>query len=137
MLDLGKWALGQIFPIDSVMTALELAGKLVESFKSRKQNEAEQNELSKRQVPDFETRRQMDIQERTLLDLGLMLGQSDQTSKAASDAPAAPRIPCIVFCDDAQFARQGGDVGMQAFIKTLFERAQMAGWPLLLVLTHS
>ncbi|MGP1517940.1 MAG: ATP-binding protein [Ottowia sp.] len=123
LLDLGKWALGQITQTDNLMTALDFANRLIDSFKSRQQNEAEQSELKNRQVLDFEARRQMDIQERTLLDLGLMLGESVppaaekaglmqsliKKTRSSAPAPAALRIPCIVFCDDAQFARQGGD----------------------------
>lgn len=67
-----------------------------------------------------------DIHERTVEDLASVL---------ASGRSGRP-LPVVVFCDDAQFAREGGDTGAQRFLTTLWERAHLSDWPLLLVLTH-
>lgn len=108
--------------------------------------------------------RDMDLQKRTLQDLGLVLGQTQMPVPESLpgkiqqgikntlgrakhiinnlDSPPpiiddlGPPLPCIVFCDDAQFARQDGDLSAHAFLKELYERAHHARWPLLLVLTH-
>lgn len=75
---------------------------------------------------DAEATHADDIHERTLDDLAAVLAPAKD---------AAP-VPVVVFCDDAQFAREGGDEGALRFIATLWERAHLADWPLMLVLTH-
>ena len=75
-----------------------------------------------------DSRRAIDIHERTLEDLGALLAKTNEGPDA--------RIPCVVFCDDAQFACNGGDEGARYFIEQLWQRSKIGGWPLLLILTH-
>lgn len=74
----------------------------------------------------LEQRAHTDIIERTLADLGAVLApQQGSTS-----------TPVIVFCDDAQFARPGGDEGALQLLYELWLRAASADWPLLLIASH-
>ncbi len=74
----------------------------------------------------IEAQRLQDIQERTL----------DELTEILAPAKSLEPLPTVVFCDDAQFAGDGGDEGAFRFLTSLWERAHLAGWPLLLVLTH-
>jgi tetratricopeptide (TPR) repeat protein len=67
-----------------------------------------------------------DIHKRTLDDLAAVLAPNNVLAS----------LPCVVFCDDAQFARKGGDEGALFFLTSLWQRAQIAEWPLFLILTH-
>jgi hypothetical protein len=77
-------------------------------------------------ITALEAKRTQEIYERTLEELALVL------------EPTAPleKLPTVVFCDDAQFARDGGDEGALRFLDKLWQRAEKGKWPLLLVATH-
>ena len=74
----------------------------------------------------LEQRAHTDIIERTLADLGAVLAPQ----------PGSTATPVIVFCDDAQFARPGGDEGALQLLYELWLRAASADWPLLLIASH-
>lgn len=111
-------------------TALELffqyenAGK--EIMNSLQEHQKSVNQKREATLVGADDERLDDILERTLGDLAELL---------APHKDLAP-LPTIVFCDDAQFARECGDEGVLSLITTLWERATLADWPLLLVLTH-
>lgn len=75
---------------------------------------------------DVEFSRLADLNAKTLDELASLL---------APMGKVAP-LPIVVFCDDAQFARAGGDEGAMHLLKNLWERAHLANWPLMVVLTH-
>lgn len=77
-------------------------------------------------LTSLDHKRRTDIYERTLEDLASIL----------SPGAGASGIPAIVFCDDAQFARDGGDEGALRFLERLWRRAEEGNWPLLMVATH-
>lgn len=85
-------------------------------------------DFRQRTAVDEGAHRTADIHERTLEDMCAML--------APTSADPEPGIPCVVFCDDAQFARESGDEGAHYFLQQLWQRAKAGRWPLLLVLTH-
>lgn len=77
-------------------------------------------------ISALEEKRSDDIYERTVDDLEAVL----------APAPGSTRVPAVVFCDDAQFARDGGDEGALRFLEKLWKRAEEGQWPLLVVATH-
>lgn len=140
--------------VDTAMKVWEFFQKRRAVIKARNEQAGLQNEIENFGVLQLTRQRDMDLQERTLQDLGLVLGQA-QTPVPESLPEKIQRgikntlsrtqpmiddlgqpLPCIVFCDDAQFTRQDGDLSAHAFLKELYERAHRARWPLLLVLTH-
>src|SRR5690606_35555142 len=46
------------------------------------------------------------------------------------------RVPLVLFVDDAQFARTGGDESVLRLLTHLWARAQAECWPVLLIATH-
>lgn len=100
--------------------------------KGKKAAAAAHEELRLRQAADgmnpthLELQRGNDIHERTLSDLAEVLATIEGRGT----------VPVVVFCDDAQFARAGGDEGALRLLTNLWQRAHLADWPLLLVLTH-
>lgn len=86
----------------------------------------EDEEFGRADLSTLDARRADDLYERTLDDLAALLEPADRLG----------RVPAVVFCDDAQFAREGGDEGALRFLQRLWERADRGGWPLLLVATH-
>lgn len=87
----------------------------------------EQRVLEQRQslaVSDAHESGTRSLLEETLEQLGHVLGGEERG------------VPVVVFCDDAQFARAGQDVGARELLVQLWQRAQANGWPLLLVFTH-
>lgn len=125
-----KAAVSAIPGVASASTVIEL---LVDyAGKGKDAAEAARDEMNLRaghrqmNLLQSEAARSDDIHERTLDDLSAVLAP-------AKDAAA---LPVIVYCDDAQFAREGGDEGALRFLTALWQRAHLADWPLLLVLTH-
>ena len=57
---------------------------------------------------------------------------SDVAEVLAPTGPI-PQVPVVVFCDDAQFARSGGDEGALRLLISLWRRAVDHRWPLMLV----
>lgn len=53
----------------------------------------------------------------------------------AADSDEVP-IPLVIFVDDAQFARPGGDEGALTLLETVWARATERRWPLLLIAAH-
>ena len=86
----------------------------------------EKEQFAGADLATLEAQRADDVYERTLDDLAALVQPLD----------GAIPIPTVVFCDDAQFAREGGDEGALRFLTRLWERAEQGGWPLLLVSTH-
>ena len=60
---------------------------------------------------------------------------SDVAEVLAPTGPI-PQVPVVVFCDDAQFARSGGDEGALRLLISLWRRAVDHRWPLMLVASH-
>lgn len=87
----------------------------------------EQNEqFRQKNIADLVEQRRHDIYQRTLDELSGLLRPTDQLV----------RLPAVVFCADAQFARDGGDEGALFFLEQLWQRATAEQWQMLLVATH-
>lgn len=106
--------------------ALDFGGKGLAAGQAKLDQRGVDSALGSADLLSTESQRLYDIHKRTLDDLGTVLATTGETSP----------LPVVVFCDDAQFARTGGDEGVSYLISELWERAHLAGWPLLLVLSH-
>lgn len=114
------------FAVDALELAVDYAGKGQDAaiaLREEHRLKAEQRDMG---LLDVEAERAKDILDSTLEDLAGVLAPGSDLSP----------LPTVVFCDDAQFARSGGDEGALRLLQTLWQRAHLADWPLMLVLTH-
>jgi hypothetical protein len=73
----------------------------------------------------------------TLADLeALFSAAADPPAGGGTAADAGVLTPLVLFVDDAQFARPGGDEGVLELVAELWTRALMHGWPVLLLVAH-
>lgn len=111
-------------------TALELFLQYAEKGKRAADAVRQEHQLQEQQrnldLIRAESDRADDILTHTLADLTELL----------APGPELTPLPIVVFCDDAQFACEGGDEGALRLLSDLWLRAYLNGWPLLLVLTH-
>jgi hypothetical protein len=78
-----------------------------------------------------------DVLGATLADLEAVLGNEEAALRTDDPGtPAVARVPLVLFVDDAQFARPGGDEGVLELVTELWRRAVAGGWPLLLLAAH-
>lgn len=131
--ELGRSALlkaVQMIPaLNIAASALELYSQYCEgSDKSRELVEAVRNYRGGRPQSAAAARdaQSNDIRQDTLRDLEELLAPAKDLA----------RIPVIVFCDDAQFMGANGDGEALELLSSLWEKAHLGNWPLLLVLTH-
>ena len=97
-----------------------------DAFVARREEQALQEKQDGLNPTSVDAELVNDLHVRTLDDLKALLeGENGQ-----------PGLPCIVFCDDAQFAGRDGDEGALRLLTRLWEDANHANYPLLLVLTH-
>lgn len=81
------------------------------------------------QVARLSRARTDDLIGATLAELTLHFGTHDGHDGAG-------RVPLVLFVDDAQFARTGGDESALRLLTELWARAQSERWPIMLVATH-
>jgi hypothetical protein len=125
-LAVGELLLDGVPGVGAIKAAVELVIGVRNTAKERNGVRGVSSAFAAADITRLEAQRTQDIYERTLDDLALVLEASNDLAK----------VPAVVFCDDAQFARDGGDEGALRFLKQLWERAEKGQWPLLLVATH-
>ena len=117
----------EAIPVVGPAIGLSVEGwqKLSEAFDRHHEHELLKIKHAELDVARVEQDASGDLLTATLNDLTQMLASS-----------GGPGVPVIVFCDDAQFAITGGDEGVLRLLTELWQRAEGAGWPLLLVVSH-
>lgn len=119
----------------AISAMIEGASVLYRRVKIRAQRQAlEEQHRAERVARVAEARTDL-LTESTLEELAALFAAGAGTDAAATNTPA-DTIPLVLFVDDAQFARPGGDEGVLRLIRQLWRRAVLEGWPLLLVATH-
>ena len=109
-----------------VALGLEATEKIATEAKHRRQRECIAAEQAAARVSELERQEARDAVEATLADLTEILGPQQGLGA----------VPVVLFVDDAQFARDGGDEGTLRLLTDLWYRARAPGWPLLLVASH-
>lgn len=125
--DVGKVFLDLIPGVSSAITAIELADKCRTVWNARLDEKETLEKQNKQNLTYLHVEKRKNIIEITLDDISDLMKLSHPTSQ---------KIPFVVFCDDAQFCRQGQDEGTQELILRIYQKACEKKWPLLLVLTH-
>src|SRR5690606_37077931 len=104
-----------------------LTGRRVARLRAERQALMERHRSE--QVARLSRARTDDLISATLAELTLHFGAPDENDGSA-------RVPLVLFVDDAQFARTGGDESALRLLMELWSRAQSERWPLMLVATH-
>lgn len=128
--DLFKKAIEAIPGIGIAATLMDLAvsygDKAAKAGDALREQHRVQNELRRVDLLQAAQASDTAILAVTLDDLGGLL----------APGPDVAPLPIVLFCDDAQHAREGEDEGAMRLLGELWERAHLGNWPLLLVLTH-
>lgn len=126
VLKIGEALLESVPGVGLGKNLIEVSLGIFNTARAHREARRENEEFGRADLATLDARRVDDLYEGTLDDLAALLEPADQLC----------RMPAVVFCDDAQFAREGGDEGALRFLQRLWERAERGGWPLLLVATH-
>ncbi|HNU11696.1 MAG TPA: tetratricopeptide repeat protein [Rubrivivax sp.] len=105
---------------------LEVGLGAFKTARMHRQAKLESDRFACTDLATLDAQRVADVYERTLDELAALLEPRDGSGG----------LPAVVFCDDAQFAREEGDEGALRFLQQLWDRAEKGNWPLLLVATH-
>lgn len=108
----------------AVSAILELVKKLKELRDNRKKGELIDETHNLHTISAGEAAVEKDLLSRTADDLSALLN------------PTGQRVPLVLFCDDAQFARTGNDEATLRLLVDIWRHAALGRWPLLLVATH-
>ena len=109
-----------------VSLGIEATERLSTEAKHRKEKGRIAAERAAARVAQLEREEARDAVDATLADLAAILGPEQGLGA----------IPVVVFVDDAQFARDGGDESTLKLLAELWFRARAQRWPLLLVASH-
>ncbi len=60
----------------------------------------------------------------------------NEISELLAPADRLTPLPVVIFFDDAQFSRTGQGESALRLVNTLWEKAHLADWPLMIVITH-
>lgn len=119
-------ALTDVCGAGALKTIFEVARQLRETGRDHVAAIELEEHFKQKNIAELEKQHASDIYQRTLDGLSGLLKPTDQLA----------RLPAVVFCDDAQFARDGGDEGALFFLEQLWHKATEEQWPMLLVATH-
>lgn len=125
-LKLGEALLESVPGVGLGKNLIEVGLGVFKTARAHREAKVENEQFARSDLATLDAQRVADVYERTLDELATLL-----------EPPAGlKRLPAVVLCDDAQFAREGGDEGALRFLQRLWERAEKCNWPLLLVATH-
>ena len=118
----------EVIPLVGPVIALAIEGRgwLSKAARQLRQRAELGAERAAARVDALEHQEAGDLIEAILIDLTAVLG---------AEHGLGP-IPLVLFVDDAQFARDGGDEGTLRLLTDLWYRARAQGWPLLLLASH-
>lgn len=121
-------------PVLGVLVEGALAGRRAARLRAERQALLARHRAE--QVARLASARTVDLIGATLAELETLFAAPAPGAAPPDEGAAAPRVPLVLFVDDAQFARAGGDEGMLRLLVELWTRAASLGWPLLLVAAH-